>query len=123
MDAPPPGLRNVSSQYQEIHKIARVSIEQGYGNCFEKACIAGIQAANHGAQPVEIFQLQGRDHAFTVIGRANGSDPADPRTWGNKAVIVDGWNNESYPASEIAQHMHNNGQIPRTTQTMTVVSG
>lgn len=48
----------------------------------------------------EVFQILEGDHVFLVIGRQVHSDPNDPLTWGDEAVICDPWSNKIYSAKD-----------------------
>ncbi|TDD59209.1 hypothetical protein [Actinomadura rubrisoli] len=68
------------------------------GNCTYIAGITvGWLAENTKLLPegvrVEQFNLApgGEGHAFVVVGRASGSDPAKPATWGEEWFLIDPW--------------------------------
>lgn len=78
----------------------------GVGNCSDRVrynIVAAIEypideaalrevMANAKGMTVEYFALvKGYDHAFTVINRDLNSDPNNPATWGNNAIIIDSW--------------------------------
>lgn len=110
LDSPPANLKNAARDYKEIHHTSRIALEHGVGNCGEKSAVTAIKLTNKGYGPVEIFIKP--DHAFTVLGRNDSSNPKDPKTWGPNAVVVDSWYGDVYPASEIEKHMDNNGTVP-----------
>ena len=103
MSAHQPGalVRHPTSFYKVAHYIAAEAKRDGVGNCGEKAMSAAVMMADRGLEPVEVFALAAGDHGFCVVGRAPGSDPTDPSTWGPSAVIVDPWANESYPVATL----------------------
>lgn len=71
------------------------------GNCYEYALIAlEYMVKNNPDVNSEVFYIQGGDHVFLVIGRKEGSNSRDPKTWGNEAFICDPWSNSVYPAKE-----------------------
>lgn len=41
------------------------------------------------------------NHELVVIGRRKNSDPKDPRTWGDKAVLCDPWAEKMYPVTDL----------------------
>lgn len=76
----------------------------GVGNCGEMAalglCVALADEENV-PERIELFEFLGGDHAFIVIGRAFGSDPNKPETWGESARICDPWTNVVCTPSEL----------------------
>lgn len=57
----------------------------------------------------EAYWIDGGDHAFLVLNRKPYSDPANPDTWGDNAVICDPWANEHqvYPSAEYKTKLRN----------------
>lgn len=94
---------------------AALAAAYGAGNCAEQAALAFIYLRDKGIFPLDyMFKpnwapfLDFGGHAFVVIGRKEGSDAANPSTWGELAVIADPHETETaYPASKIDQHMPN----------------
>jgi len=85
--------------------------KMGVGNCGEMSFLgfALALAEEDGPDRIEIFEITNGDHAFLVIGRAFGSDPNDPSTWGESAIICDPWANAVYPACEFYAKMRDYG--------------
>jgi hypothetical protein len=74
------------------------------GNCGEMAAVGLQYAIDHlASQRVEMFHILGGNHRFLVIGRDEGTDPADYLHWGPNAVVCDPWASRSYPAVQIEQ--------------------
>ena len=71
-----------------------------FGNCGE---IKDIISENLDRKGIEHTKMRldvqrgggwgNNDHGFLVIGMKENADPSKPSTWGNKAVIIDGWMN------------------------------
>ena len=80
------------------------------GECKE-LCIVALDhiARNFPQADAEIFQIAGEygNHGFIVIGRAEGSDPQDPMTWGEDAYIVDPWMDRVFPTNEYQRNLVN----------------
>ena len=76
-----------------ILTIGRAARTRGNGNCMEQSAIAFGYLYQKGVKPVDymMFEADGWDHGWLVIGRAEGSDPADLGTWGPDAVWCDPW--------------------------------
>ena len=120
LDAPPdlPGIW--PRGYSQAAFVQRIARGQGVGNCGVKAFTAAYDLVGKDLYPVEVIMLRDRDHGFAVVGREPGSNAADPTSWGPNAFVVDPWYNESYPASQIAQHMNNGGKVPVTELSATL---
>jgi hypothetical protein len=87
--------------FQDVKTMAEVTRKHGYGNCGEYAALTMDTLKN--IEPglrVEIFFEAGGNHGFVVIDREKSSDPLNPSTWGDDAVICDAWSGEVYPAIE-----------------------
>lgn len=97
---------------ESAESAASVARTMGYGNCQEQACVAAVRLKEKGVQNVEVMGKP--NHAFVVIGRDPNSDPSNPSTWGNKAVVCDPWYEEFYSAKDIANHQDNKGNNPDT---------
>ncbi|MBV8881037.1 MAG: hypothetical protein JO332_13800, partial [Planctomycetaceae bacterium] len=93
----------------DIRKIADNAIMTRCGNCGENAAIAFILSADAKVEPLDYMELAAPedDHAFLVIGRREGSNPAryDATSWGPDAVVCDPWMNKAYPCSEMFIHL------------------
>ena len=93
--------------------VVAVTSKYSLGNCDELATQAFEYVLNHDNISAEKFRIagEGGDHVFVVINRDPSSDPNDPLSWGENAVICDTWAaNEAdqvYPASEYKTHLKN----------------
>lgn len=72
--------------------------QRGCGNCGEITEIISGKLREKGIKHmnVRLNMVQGNsfeNHAFNVIGMNKKADPKKPSTWGNNAVIIDGWRN------------------------------
>lgn len=88
----------------------RISFTSKYsvGNCHELA----LQALDYllKYQPDcegELYAIFGGDHGFLVLNRDPTSNPADPETWGDSAVICDPWANKVFAAKEYRSKLKN----------------
>ena len=45
------------------------------------------------------------DHSFLVLNKAKDADLTDPKSWGSKAVIVDGWLKRVGPAADVIREL------------------
>ncbi|WP_392538659.1 hypothetical protein [Legionella sp. 227] len=98
-----PGYRlEINEVYQEFHFTIQQCKKFSLGNCYEMALMALDYVLQHASPSVnaEVYEIEGGDHAFLVVGRKKNSHPKQPETWGEDAVICDPWSNEVYPASE-----------------------
>lgn len=43
-------------------------------------------------------------HTFLVTGLKEGADYKNPKTWGNKAIVVDPWSNIIMNANDAIEH-------------------
>lgn len=48
----------------------------------------------------EVYTIENGNHQILVLNRDVNSNPSDPATWGDNAVICDPWANKVYPAQE-----------------------
>jgi len=55
----------------------------------------------------EGFEIENGDHEFLVLGRLQNSDPGDPLTWGDNAIICDPWSDLVYPAKQYKEFLKN----------------
>lgn len=77
------------------------------GNCFEQAVVAFIYLHDiKKLSKIDLVSVIGGDHAFLVIGRAEGSNINDNTTWGDDAVICDPWGQCYYPAQDLDFHLN-----------------
>lgn len=97
---------------ESAESAASVAKTMGYGNCQEQACVAAVRLKEKGVKNVEVMGKP--NHAFVVIGREPNSDPSNPKTWGDRAVVCDPWYEEHYSAKNIANHQDNKGNTPDT---------
>ncbi len=88
-----------------------ITSKYSLGNCFEMAQQALdyvlYQMPSH--ITAEIFGIGGGEHAFLVINRSPNSDPFNPMTWGENAVICDAWaeKNGVFSAKHFLKHLKN----------------
>ena len=83
-----------------LENLRRIMREEKFGNCEEAADIISANLNRAGIEHKKMrLDIQRRagwgndDHAFIVIGMDKKAIPSQPSTWGNKAVIIDGWMN------------------------------
>ena len=74
--------------------------KRGYGNCGEISDLLSSYLKQRGIEYRDmsvVIQCPKRygykDHTFKVIGMEKYANPRRPDTWGNNAVIIDGWRN------------------------------
>jgi len=107
--------RKIWNEYCHIKKprawlssLVALVTKYNVGNCREMAAIGLQYAIDHLAcQRVEMFRILGGEHTFLVIGRDEGTDPADYLHWGPNAVVCDPWASRSYPAVQIERMLQN----------------
>ena len=88
----------------QIHRWAARASASHCGNCAEYAAVAFVYLEKQASvRPLDFMRFSNGDHMYVVIGRAAGSDVADPSTWGRLAVVCDPWkaDNTAYPASDL----------------------
>jgi hypothetical protein len=101
--------RNIKNQLNILEKNPRViryeeniSISSKYsiGNCYELAAQALDYVLHQVTNNInaELFCIKNGDHAFLVLNRDLHSNPADPNSWGEGAVICDPLSNKVYQA-------------------------
>jgi hypothetical protein len=80
-------------KYQRIYldKSAENAQKFGCGNCGEQSAIAFVYLRQQKIFPLDWMEVNDYEHAFVIIGRQRGSDPANYTTWGSDAVICDPW--------------------------------
>ena len=97
-----------------IRAVAAKAEHVGCGNCGENAAIAFMYLFERGIRPLD-FMSGGDpvDHAFVVVGRSGSSEAADPKTWGDEAVICDSWHEDggAYFATEFLTRMYKGEQM------------
>lgn len=86
--------------------LGNVATKHGWGQCQEHAATTSTRLHNLGVAGVEVMGRAGNPdgsstHAFVVVGRTVGSDPNDPATWGDNALIVDAWGDDVFTAAEL----------------------
>jgi hypothetical protein len=86
---------------------AAKSADLGCGNCGEQTAVAFMYLKDSGVRPLDYTVSQDPgDHAFVVIGRAQGSDASNYKTWGGDAVVCDPWGDDAFPASDIPSKLY-----------------
>ena len=91
--------RNINNSENRLETIRQEIAGTKCGNCGEAIEMISEILDSKGIEHKECgFRIikgrsMGSDHVFTVIGMDEKGDITDPSTWGNKAVIVDGWMN------------------------------
>lgn len=95
-----------SSKLETYIQLASIAEKFNIGNCDEMAYV-GLKYTIDASviQRVEIFEIENGHHRFLVIGRNEGTDPADHTTWGPSAVICDPWASSCYPASLLKENL------------------
>jgi hypothetical protein len=73
---------------------------RGGGDCFYQTSCAFVYLLQKSVTNIEYYEMDGGSHHFIVIGRAPGSDPNKPDTWGDEAVICDPWAKRCFLASD-----------------------
>jgi hypothetical protein len=99
-----------SSPFQYAKDIGLRSLKLNQGECLEMSCaglVYFLYQKNLQAK-VDVYEIKnknpqepGGDHAFLVIGRDKHSDPSNPSTWGENAVVADPLRNIAFPATQI----------------------
>jgi hypothetical protein len=81
-------------------------VAKKFGNCGEISDVVAMELIKLGKQP-EVFGVYHIDdcHGVAVIGRDPASDPADYKTWGDEAVVIDGQKGIRYPAKDIPLYL------------------
>lgn len=71
------------------------------GNCYELALQAFDYILNNAPEvPAEVFKIVKADHAILVLNRIPDSDPSDPTTWGENAIICDPLSKQNFKAKD-----------------------
>lgn len=90
---------NIFESDNSIKTMKQELAGKGYGNCGEVADLIAEKLDREGIKHEELgFRVmkgrsRGNNHVFSVIGLDKIASLHDPSTWGNKAVIIDGWMN------------------------------
>lgn len=84
--------------FEWINIISDLAEYYSVGNCCEKSCVAFMYLYKKFSRlpidqrpSLELFNNPFDDHFFVVIGRFNGTERSDPRTWNPGAIICDPW--------------------------------
>jgi len=94
-------MPNTSNAKESHNALATLATLYKIGNCEEYANVLARQLMEMQTDSlIETYCIAHGDHRFVVLGRDAKSNPADPKTWGDSAVICDAWSGEVYPASE-----------------------
>jgi hypothetical protein len=71
---------------------AKDGLRYGCGNCGVQSAVAFVRLRDHWKVfPLDWVQVKGGDHGFVVVGRDKKTDPSNPATWNEEAVICDPW--------------------------------
>ena len=84
----------------------------GIGGCVELSGAAFEWLNEQGVRPLDLMGFTSDSHVFVVVGRQDGSNSADPSTWGPDAVICDPWANKVYPVSEWSENQRSENNVP-----------
>lgn len=92
-----------------MKKTIQATSKYSLGNCAELALQALDHVLNtlHADMNAEIYLIHGGDHVFLVMNRDPRSNPQDPATWGDAAVICDPWADKVYRASDYLSQLKN----------------
>lgn len=102
----------------EMTSIAKTSEYLTAGNCGELAATGAYEAKKIRSGKVEFFSVQyssnpNNNHVFLVLNRAKNSNSDDPTSWGKKAIVLDTWTKEAYPAKDFYHSKVMKGTIPK----------
>ncbi len=81
---------------KELKIIKKEMRKTNCGNCGEISIVLYDKLRKNKLNPkaVQVDMLDtDTDHVFCVIGLKKGADIKNPKTWGENAVVVDGWKN------------------------------
>ncbi len=97
----------------QIRLIAQFAKKAKVGNCGEHACVALTYLRDmHRVKRLDYMQYgKGGDHAWVVIGRAEGSVTGDYKTWGANAVVCDAWDDAVFPGSQVPGKLYGYGKV------------
>jgi hypothetical protein len=116
---PNPKIGQIEGQRARLAKIAK---EFGCGNCGERSalCVDYLlkKRPTDSAHHIAWFSFntsyktfltpKGGDHQFCVYDISDSPDLSRIKTWGQNAVIVDGWTNDVYPSADLNNWRFNN---------------
>lgn len=109
--------RSFDISMMEFFSTIEMCKKYSLGNCYELAFMALDYMMNLPTEiNAEIFNIKGGDHVFLVIGRAEGSDPKDPMTWGKNAYFCDPWAQKVFAASNYLTELKNFQRINNMNQ-------
>ncbi|QRN03561.1 hypothetical protein GH742_06635 [Legionella sp. MW5194] len=97
-----PSVRNTLLQtYAEIPLAAKKA------NCaeFSDIFVHLFNKLNLKNERIELFEISNSDHGFVVLSRDPDSNPAQFKTWGDRALVVDVWAGKIYPATSIPEQL------------------
>lgn len=95
------------SLFKKLSAVLRVN---KYANCGESADIIRYKLQKEGVDAHNIIctDLPGsNNHVFSIFGLGKDAVADAPSTWGNKAVIVDGWCNIVMKAKDAIEYYEN----------------
>lgn len=99
---------NAPISTDKVENVTHYTSEYKTGNCHEFSYLAlGILRKIDPGLNGDVFTIRRGDHVFLVIDRDPNSDPANPATWGEHAVVCDSWSGAVYPAAEIPFKLKN----------------
>lgn len=102
--------------YRAALSMAKKMIKYSIGACLEYAFLGVFYIAmRYPHLFAEIAYIKGGDHVFIVLARDPHSDPSDPLTWGQQAVICDPWAKQNYLANAFEKYL--SSLICKTEQT------
>lgn len=89
-------LNDCGSIKSLITKTKNIMKRKGKANCWEDAVIVYEKLQKRGLNPQNFQMILDtkrfiRNHVSTVVGLKKGAKIENPKTWGNKAIIVDAW--------------------------------
>lgn len=90
----------------QVRLLAAQGETTGCGNCGVQSALAFVWLKDRGVRPLDWMERSNPQHLFVVIGRKEGSDPADPTTWEETTVICDPWAGEAFVKSIMASRLH-----------------
>jgi hypothetical protein len=97
------GGAKFANWHDAVAENSRLGRLHGCGNCGEQSAIAYMFFFNNSMKPIDWITVNRADHQFTLLGCATGAGSYHWK-WGPRCVVVDPWNGECYPGSEIAKH-------------------
>ena len=101
-------LLNIDTTVTRFQKSVFYCTKYSLGNCWEYTLLALYYVMVHYPDKLaEAYYIDGGEHAILVIGRQPDSDPSNPLTWGEDAVICDPWSNKTYRAQEYLSQLKN----------------